>query len=122
MKPVLRMHIDRIICLCKSFSSSRSPLKACSLADTSPNNRSFGTGYPDPSLDDLATSYGQKATALWHAGDITGRPLSKYVNYASDQTTFEEMYGYEPWRQERLKGLKQKYDPNNRFGFYNPIV
>jgi hypothetical protein len=28
----------------------------------------------------------------------------------------------EPWRLERLRGLKQKYDPDNRFRFFAPIV
>lgn len=43
------------------------------------------------------------------------------MNYASDNETPEQSYGYEPWRLEKLRALKKKYDPGNRFGFYNSI-
>ncbi|KAL2131986.1 hypothetical protein VTI74DRAFT_4387 [Chaetomium olivicolor] len=45
-----------------------------------------------------------------------------YVNYAHGDETPQAMYGYEPWRLEKLRVLKRKYDPDNRFRFYNPIV
>ncbi|KAK3901903.1 6-hydroxy-D-nicotine oxidase [Staphylotrichum tortipilum] len=45
-----------------------------------------------------------------------------YVNYAFGDESLEAMYGYEPWRLEKLRGLKRKYDPENRFRFYAPIV
>lgn len=32
------------------------------------------------------------------------------------------MYGYEPWRLEKLRSLKARYDPDGRFSYYNPIV
>lgn len=32
------------------------------------------------------------------------------------------MYGDEPWRLKKLRATKAKYDPNNAFGFYNPII
>jgi hypothetical protein len=32
------------------------------------------------------------------------------------------MYGHESWRIERLRGLKKKWDPENRMRFYAPIV
>jgi hypothetical protein len=34
----------------------------------------------------------------------------------------ESWYGYESWRQEKLKALKQKYDSKGKFSFYAPIV
>jgi hypothetical protein len=29
---------------------------------------------------------------------------------------------YEAWRLRKLRDLKQKYDPNNRFRFFAPIL
>ncbi len=84
---------------------------------------SYAPGWP-PSETDLAAvayDYGRRARALWHAGDAPGRPLNTYVNYASTDETPEMLYGYEPWRLERLRALKGKYDPRGRFNFYNPI-
>lgn len=56
----------------------------------------------------------------WNAGD-TGIQPSIYVNYAAGGEPLEQIYGYEEWRLERLCQLKGKYDPCNRFRFFNPI-
>ncbi|KAJ6172805.1 hypothetical protein N7470_001872 [Penicillium chermesinum] len=57
---------------------------------------------------------------LWAA---TGRKdFRAYINYAYGNETFEQIYGAEKWRQDRLHFLKKKYDPENKFGFYAPIV
>ncbi|CAI6236349.1 unnamed protein product [Periconia digitata] len=45
-----------------------------------------------------------------------------YVNYAVGGETIQQMYGHEDWRIERLLQLKTKYDSQNRFRFYNPLV
>ncbi|KAK4118888.1 FAD-binding domain-containing protein [Parathielavia appendiculata] len=47
-----------------------------------------------------------------------------YVNYALGDESLQAIYGRrdEPWRLERLRALKRKYDPNNRFRFFSPIV
>ncbi|KAK3301708.1 uncharacterized protein B0T15DRAFT_544414 [Chaetomium strumarium] len=45
-----------------------------------------------------------------------------YVNYAYGDESLQAMYGYEPWRLERLRMLKGKYDPENRFRFFAPLV
>lgn len=47
--------------------------------------------------------------------------LVAYVNYADGDETLEEVYGHEPWRMRKLKGLKEKYDPRGVFNFYVPI-
>lgn len=47
--------------------------------------------------------------------------LHTYVNYAHGDETLQELYGYEAWRQSRLKSLKTKYDPNGKFNFNEPI-
>lgn len=31
------------------------------------------------------------------------------------------LYGYKPWRLERLRRLKREYDLRGRFDFYNSI-
>lgn len=69
----------------------------------------------------MAVDYGHQARTIFHAGDVPGRLLNTYVNYASSDETPEMLYGYEPWRLERLRNLKSEYDPKGKFNFYNPI-
>lgn len=74
-------------------------------------------------LVEPAAKWAKDVWDLWVAGQPTRRPAT-YLNYAVgvEYQTLESIYGYEPWRLERLRGLKAKYDPNNCFRFYNPIV
>ena len=51
-----------------------------------------------------------------------GAEMHAYVNYAHGDESLAEMYGHQAWRLERLRKLKKEYDPQNRFGFYSPIV
>lgn len=44
-----------------------------------------------------------------------------YVNYAHDDETRESIYGYEPWRLQRLRKLKGKYDPHGAFNGFHPV-
>lgn len=44
-----------------------------------------------------------------------------YVNYAMGREGNGEVYGREDDRLDKLRRLKSQWDPNNRFGFYNPI-
>lgn len=76
---------------------------------------------PDPSLDSLAISWARQIRDLMQSGQ-PGRQLNAYVNYAFGDETQQEVYGYEPWRLQRLRGLKSKYDPQQRFSYYEPIV
>ncbi|KAI3327600.1 FAD-binding domain-containing protein [Xylariaceae sp. AK1471] len=59
---------------------------------------------------------------LWTAGKPSRRS-DIYVNYASGSSyeSLESIYGYESWRLPKLRALKAKYDPHNRFGYYAPI-
>ncbi|KAL9012927.1 MAG: hypothetical protein Q9173_002348 [Seirophora scorigena] len=75
---------------------------------------------PNPSLDKTAISWARQVRDLMHAGQ-PARKRNAYVNYAFGDETQEQVYGYEPWRLERLRGLKRKYDPQGRFNFYEPI-
>ncbi len=47
--------------------------------------------------------------------------MHSYVNYAHGDESLQAMYGFEGWRLERLRGLKEVYDPEGKFGFYAPI-
>ncbi|KAK7956629.1 FAD-linked oxidoreductase alt4 [Apiospora aurea] len=51
--------------------------------------------------------------------------LHQYVNYGNTTSTMkdplEALYG-EPWRLEKLRGLKKRYDPNNVFRWYQPLI
>ncbi|PGH14341.1 hypothetical protein AJ80_05931 [Polytolypa hystricis UAMH7299] len=72
-------------------------------------------------LMDVAQQWVEEARDIWNAGQPDRLPTT-YVNYAAGGESLESIYGYEPWRLERLRTLKDKYDPNNRFRYYNPIV
>ena len=87
------------------------------------NQSSYAPIWPpsEPALAAVADDYGHQARALFHEGDVPGSTLNTYVNYASSDETPEMLYGYEPWRLERLRELKREYDPRGRFNFYNPI-
>ena len=43
-----------------------------------------------------------------------------YAAYGDEGT--KSWFGYEIWRQDRLKALKKKYDPKSQFSFYAPIA
>jgi hypothetical protein len=51
--------------------------------------------------------------------------LHQYVNYGnttSKSDPVEALYGYEPWRLQKLRALKKKYDPDNFFSWYQPFL
>ncbi|KAK8050255.1 hypothetical protein PG994_011985 [Apiospora phragmitis] len=74
-----------------------------------------------PELTQQAVDLGTELRSIIH--EATGEPeLHTYVNYAFGDETQKNWYGYEQWRQNRLRGLKQKYDPQHRFSFYVPIA
>ncbi|KAB2104140.1 hypothetical protein AG0111_0g7602 [Alternaria gaisen] len=59
--------------------------------------------------------------ALYTGLDKSNKKRHCYVNYASGEESKPEMYGYDA-RLTKLAKLKNEWDPENRFGFYNPIV
>lgn len=72
------------------------------------------------SLDAKAIAFGDSfRQALFNASGMS--QMHTYVNYAHGDETLQEVYGYEAWRQYRLKSLKTKYDPKGKFDFYEPI-
>ena len=53
----------------------------------------------------------------------SGQPtIRAYVNYAFGTEGPVQWYGSESWRQEKLKTLKKKYDPEGKFNYYAPIL
>ncbi|KAJ5609930.1 FAD-binding domain-containing protein [Penicillium herquei] len=76
---------------------------------------------PDSKLEDFAREWARQTRDIWNAGQPSRRPTT-YVNYAFGDESTESMYGYEPWRMQRLRDLKARYDPENRFAYYNPII
>jgi hypothetical protein len=72
-------------------------------------------------LEKAAWKWADEVRDLWNKGQ-PGRPVDAYVNYANGFEPLEQIYGQEPWRLQRLRALKRKYDPQNRFRYYNPIV
>lgn len=59
--------------------------------------------------------------ALYTGVDQSGIERHTYVNYANGGEKRSQLYG-DNVRLKRLAKLKRKWDPQNRFGFYNPIA
>lgn len=74
-------------------------------------------------LTDAAEAWAEENRSLWNAGQPHRQPQT-YVNYAQGKSyeTLQSIYGYEPWRLDKLRSLKAKYDPQNRFRYFEPIV
>lgn len=77
--------------------------------------------YPanNATLDAYVSGVGRQIRAAMLKG--TGLELRAYVNYANGDESQEAVFGYEPWRLQRLRDLKKAYDPLGRFNFYEPI-
>lgn len=74
-----------------------------------------------PAMDKKAAEFGEAMRQILHRG--SGREeMHAYVNYAYGDESFENWYGYEGWRQKKLRDVKAKYDPHGRFSFYAPIA
>ncbi|KAJ5217451.1 6-hydroxy-D-nicotine oxidase [Penicillium chermesinum] len=72
-------------------------------------------------LDKQAAGFGESLRQVLHRG--SGRKeMHTYVNYAYGDESLKNLYGYEDWRQKKLKSLKGTYDPHGRFNFYAPIA
>ncbi|KAJ5087692.1 hypothetical protein N7456_011308 [Penicillium angulare] len=71
-------------------------------------------------LDNKAWDFGEKMRQILFKGSGQENMYS-YVNYAAGNEGPKSWYGYEPWRLERLRALKEKYDPHHRFSFYAPF-
>lgn len=49
--------------------------------------------------------------------------LQQYVNYGhGSKDPPEALYGYDGWRLEKLRALKQEFDPEGWFNGYQPFV
>lgn len=75
---------------------------------------------PNAGLDEEASHYGKRIREV--LVKASGQPHNAYVNYAHGDESQEALYGYEPWRLEKLRRLKKEYDPHDRFSYYAPIL
>jgi hypothetical protein len=74
-----------------------------------------------PELDDFAFKLGNQMREILFEGSRESN-LNTYVNYAYGDETPLAWYGSDRWRQERLKTLKESFDPERKFSFYAPIA
>ncbi|KAK3994189.1 hypothetical protein QBC44DRAFT_322800 [Cladorrhinum sp. PSN332] len=76
-------------------------------------------GWPigNKTLDEEAQRWGKQ---IWKALSGTAQKRS-YANYAWGDEGPQALYGYEPWRLQKLKTLKKKYDPQGRFGYFASV-
>ncbi|KAK4098875.1 FAD-binding domain-containing protein [Parathielavia hyrcaniae] len=81
---------------------------------------------PNVLYDVVGNSTLDREAKRWGEAMVTaafgGAQRRTYVNYALGNESLQAMYGYEPWRLPKLQALKRKYDPENRFRFFAPIV
>jgi len=70
-------------------------------------------------LDAIAMQAGKEMRRILNEAD--GREIHAYVNYAHGDESLSELYGFEEWRQSRLRELKGLYDPKGSFNFYAPV-
>ncbi|KAJ5211730.1 FAD binding domain-containing protein [Penicillium cinerascens] len=75
----------------------------------------------DKKLESEAFQFGETLREIIFQGSDE-KEMYSYVNYASGNEGPQSWYGYEPWRLEKLRVLKEKYDPDNRLSFYAPFV
>ncbi|VUC29390.1 unnamed protein product [Clonostachys rosea] len=74
--------------------------------------------YEDSSLDDEADKLGAQVRALWRETDGFDTPRT-YINFAHGDEDLVDIYGESL---PRLRELKKKWDPANRFDQWFPIV
>ncbi|KAK7225258.1 hypothetical protein V2G26_013261 [Clonostachys chloroleuca] len=73
--------------------------------------------YSDSSLDDAADKFGAQVRELWRETDGFDNPRT-YINFAHGDEDLEDIYGESL---PRLRELKKKWDPSNRFNQWFPI-
>lgn len=97
--------------------------------DTSVGNRAYmnvltlaQAVYTDESVAAAGDAWARNWRDSQFDPEISGyeRP-AVYLNYAHGDEAPEAFYGYEPWRLERLRDLKKKYDPRGFFNSYHPV-
>ncbi|KAI1175677.1 Glucooligosaccharide oxidase [Nemania sp. FL0916] len=78
--------------------------------------------YKSPVNEDLFDEWLSKQQDAMIATSGYGR-LQQYVNYGhGSKDPPEAVYGYEPWRLEKLRRLKQEFDPEGLFNGYQPFA
>ncbi|CAO2650808.1 Nn.00g091050.m01.CDS01 [Neocucurbitaria sp. VM-36] len=75
----------------------------------------------DKARDTAVEQLGNKLREIIREGTGSNE-VHSYVNYAYGNEGPKGWYGYETWRQDRLKALKKKYDAKGKFSFYGPIA
>ena len=77
--------------------------------------------YTDPAQINQGVALGKQIRDAIQSQDTTGQ-LNSYVNYAFGDEGLKAVYGYEPWRLEKLRRIKRQYDPRGKFNFFAPIT
>ncbi|KAK5675709.1 hypothetical protein LTS10_011809 [Elasticomyces elasticus] len=70
-------------------------------------------------VDEQGEQHGREMQQI--LANASGSPLSAYINYASGFESQEALFGYQPWRLEKLRALKREYDPEGRFSYYAAV-
>ncbi|PVH86085.1 hypothetical protein DL98DRAFT_650571 [Cadophora sp. DSE1049] len=73
--------------------------------------------YTDPSLDSEAKAFGDQFRTVLRSGCVD-KPKRVYANFAHGDEDPEDLYGGKE-NVERLRRLKERWDPEGMFGWYN---
>lgn len=68
----------------------------------------------------FSQAWADETLALWRGSEPDRRPTT-YINYAVGNEPLESIYGYDG-QLPKLRALKAKYDPQNKFRWYNPVA
>ncbi|RKK85675.1 hypothetical protein BFJ68_g17221 [Fusarium oxysporum] len=74
-----------------------------------------------PNIDKRAADLGIGLRNILHKAS-SKEEMGVYVNYAFGDENAKQLYGNEAWRQQKLRGLKKKYDPKGKFSFFGPVA
>ncbi|KAI0814416.1 hypothetical protein GGR55DRAFT_431499 [Xylaria sp. FL0064] len=77
---------------------------------------------PNSTIDPIAEAFGKQLRSFLLEGSDDPEHLHAYVNYANGDEPLEAVYGWDEWRLQKLRQLKQQWDPKNKMKYYVPFV
>ncbi len=79
-------------------------------------------GYKTPENEAIFDTWLSKQQDAWIETSGYGR-LQQYINYGhGSKDPPQALYGYEPWRLEKLRAVKAELDPEGWFNGYQPFM
>ncbi|KAL8919933.1 MAG: hypothetical protein Q9172_004726 [Xanthocarpia lactea] len=78
--------------------------------------------YIDQTVAEVADNWARGWRDRLSSPEVSGYDrMIIYQNYGHGDEPIAALYGYEPWRHERLSSLKRTYDPRGQFNAYHAL-